>query len=445
MRLLVFTFLILMTVVAYIAYLNPFNVTVFYTRDESVETSVTALILFSMASGGLLVLIAAGFIETRNLFVSWRQNQLRKRGEKIGEHLETGTNALASARLEEAVAAFQKALQLDSANVPALLKLGRVFREQGSLIEAVRIHRRALDRDPRNIEVALALARDFEEAKQFEEATSVLEEAVKVDGGSRTALFRLRDLYSKLDLWEEAHSVQEKILNLSLDRTELDREQNWMAGIKYELGRSSLEKDVMDRARRHFRGAIKLKKDFLPAYIGLGEVLVQEGKQKEAGELWEKAFEMTGNVILLHRLEELYLEMGQPPRIIKLYEDAVRRDPSNPVLQFYLGKLFYRLEMLDEAYSVLTGIDGADEKMPDLYKILGNLYLRRGENAQAVEAFKRALNLKKRVLVPYYCPLCDYHTTQWAGRCARCNAWNSYSASPVLGEWTPVRSLARLN
>ncbi len=443
MRLLVLVFLILIAAVGYLAYLNPANVTLYYTPTAVVETSITAVVLIALAFGGLLVSLAAGLMETRNLFVNWRQNQLRKRGEKIRELMDAGNNAKASQRLDDAVECFQKVLQLDRNDTTALLRLGNIYRMQGNPLEAIRLHRRARDFEPRNIELALSLARDFEESNQLEDAIVTLEDAVKVDPESRTAVLRLRELYARLERWEQAHAAQEKLLALPLERDEAERETAWMAGVKYELGRVALEQGTMDRARRHFRGAIKIVKGFLPGYIGLGEVLVAEGKLKDAGELWEKAFDMTGNVILLHRLEDLYLETGQPERVIRVYQDAMFRDPNNPVLQFYLGKLYYRLEMVDEAFALLSGIEGADEKMPDLHKLLGNLYLRKGETGPAIEAFKRALALKKRVLVPYYCPACDYHTTQWAGRCARCGAWNTYSASPILGEWTPAKVAVR--
>jgi lipopolysaccharide biosynthesis regulator YciM len=108
------------------------------------------------------------------------------------------------------------------------------------------------------------------------------------------------------------------------------------------------------------------------------------------------------------------------------------RDPGNPVLQFYLGKLYYRLEMIDEAMELLSTIDTSNTRFPDLHKLLGNLYLRRGDKQAAVEEFKKALDLRKRVLVPYYCPQCDYHTTEWSGRCPRCEQWNTFLASPII-------------
>jgi tetratricopeptide (TPR) repeat protein len=226
--------------------------------------------------------------------------------------------------------------------------------------------------------------------------------------------------------------MQERIMKLTGSPEDINRERVFFLGIKYELGQFYLNKGMRDQARKYFKGTIKINRDFLPAYIGLGEASIQEGKREHAAELWEKAYHLTSNIILLHRLEDLFVDMGEPDRIIRIYQDAVAKDPQNRILRFYLGKLFYRLEMLEDAFEVLVGIDVSEDRFPDLYKLMGNLYMRQGDLKAAVEEFKKALNLRKRVVVPYYCPSCDYHTLQWSGRCPRCKQWNTFEASPIV-------------
>ena len=444
MRLIVLSlgFVLLTAGVGWLAYFNPGHTTLRLSPEFFLDVPTVALILLSTAFGGLLAIIAAGFAEVRHLFRGWRQAKIKKRDDRVLELLRLAINAKASKRFEDAVGLFQKILLLNPNHVAALLQLGTLYRAQGNVSEAIRFHRKARTLEENNMEILLALAKDLEEAKRLDEAVQLLQEMRRLEGGSLTVLIQLRDLFVKLGRWEEAHDVQEKILPMSLRPDELKNEQAWLEGIKYEMGRHMIERGERDRARRYFRGAIKLNRNFIPGYIGLGEISVDEGKVKDAGELWEKALELTSNVILLHRLEDLYLERDQPAKILQLYREAIQRDPENRVLRFYLGKLYYRLEMVDEAFEVLTALDPGDEKMPDLHKLLGNLYLRKGDTEAAVDEFKKALNLKKRVLVPYYCPHCDYHAAQWSGRCPRCGRWNSFEASPIMGEWTPSRIVA---
>jgi predicted ATP-dependent serine protease len=62
----------------------------------------------------------------------------------------------------------------------------------------------------------------------------------------------------------------------------------------------------------------------------------------------------------------------------------------------------------------------------------------------AIDEFKRALGLRKRIIVPYYCPACDHHSTKYSGRCPRCKAWNTFSASPIVVKQQTEGAISRV-
>lgn len=432
MRFFIFLFIALIGAIAYLSFYNHNYLILHLTKQTSFEIPVVALILFSVAFGGLLVIAGVGMRELKNLFLQWKAAARQKKEARIQEIYTAALNALLAKRHAEAVDLFERLLEMEPHHVPSLWRLGSLKRQEKNFVEAIKLHRKARTLDERNVEVLLALAKDLEEAQRPEEAIQVLVDILKVDSLNLTALTWARDLYLKLNRWEEAHEAQERIMRMSLSPEESEREKTLYLGIKYELGRLYLDKGMRDQARKYFKGTIRLDRHFLPGYIGLGEASIQEGKLAHAAELWEKAYHLTSHIILLHRLEDLFLDRGEPEKIIRIYQEAVAKSPSDRVLRFYLGKLYYRLEMLDDAFEVLGSIDVSDERFPDLYKLMGNLYLRQGDLKAAVEEFKKALNLKKRVVVPYYCPICDYHSLQWSGRCPRCGQWNTFGASPIV-------------
>jgi lipopolysaccharide biosynthesis regulator YciM len=432
MRFFIFLFILLIGAIAYLSFHNQGHLIFFLTQEVSFEVPVVALILFSVAFGGLLVIAGVGIQEVKNLLLNWKAASRQKREARIQETYTGALNALLAKRHTEAQELFEKLLEIEPNHVQSLWRLGNLKRQGKNFLEAIRLHRKARALDEHNVEVLLALAKDLEEAQRPEESIQVLMDVLKSDSMNLTALAWIRDLYVKLNRWEEGHHIQEKVMKMILSPEEAAREKALFLGIKYELGRLYLEKRMRDQARKYFKGTIRLDRNFLPGYIGLGEASIQEGKQNHAAELWEKAYHLTANIILLHRLEDLFVEMGEPEKIIRIYQEAVAKNPTDRILKFYLGKLYYRLEMLEDAFEVLNGIDVSDERFPDLYKLLGNLYLRQGDLKLAVEEFKKALNLKKRVVVPYYCPVCDFHTLQWFGRCPRCAQWNTFEASPIV-------------
>ena len=433
MRTLVGVALLLLFLVSlgYLDWLNPGTIQVRLSSSRTFELSLIQFGLASFVLGGLVVLGMGGIREFRRLIRSWREARRQRAEQRVREWLTLAINAEASGKRKEAIGWFEKILSIDPNHRIALIRLGALQRAQGAFQEALRLHRKAKSLGDRDMEAVLALVDDLEAVRRHDEAAIVLREALSHDKENRAAVIRLRDLYVGLHQWEEAHALQERYLKeMAGDQDPQERAR--LLGIKYEAGQQAMLQDSPDVARRYFRSAIKLDRNFVPAYVGLGRLQITEGKPDQAVELWRKAYWTTSSLILLHRLEDLLLDMGDPAGIIDLYRQAMARDPGNPVLQFYLGKLYYRLEMIDEALELLSTIDTSNVRFPDLHKVLGNLYLRRGDRAAAVEEFKRALDLKKRVLVPYFCPHCDYHTNEWSGRCPRCEQWNSFLATPII-------------
>lgn len=438
-RLLLTVFIVIGTVFLYGNFqeLNPGSVTIRISPATEFDLTPAALVLTSMSIGALIVTLLVGVRETKNLILNWRSARLRRREEKVEALHREGTHAFLSKRTAEAIGLFQKALALDPNHADSLLWLGNIHRAEDNYPEAIRLHRKARSIDERNAEVLLALAKDLEGAKRFEEALQTLQDVLKLDQANLTALMRKRDLYIRLEKWADALEIQQRLMKANLSEHDQREEANLLVGLTYEAGRQILERGHPEKARPFFRGAIKRDKHFLPAYIGLGEILIREGKVKNAVEILEKVYRKTGNIILLHRLEELYLEMGEPGEIIRVYQEAGERDPHNPVLKFYLGKLYYRLEMIDEAFDLLSTLEGPQDQMADYHKIMANLYLRKQHTDSAVEELKRALGFKKRVVVPYRCTNCQQESADWSGRCPRCARWNTYVALPWVDTTSP--------
>jgi tetratricopeptide (TPR) repeat protein len=270
----------------------------------------------------------------------------------------------------------------------------------------------------------------LEGAKRYEDALQALQKMLKIEPDNLTALIRKRDLLIRLEKWSEALEIQHRLLKANLPEPERRAEAHLLTGCTYEVGRQLLERGHPDKARRYFRGAIKKDRTFLPAYVGIGEILIREGKTKQAVEILKKVYAKTRSSIILHRLEELFLEQGEPSEIIRVYQEALRQDPNNPALRFYLGKLYYRLEMVDEAFDILSTVEGIQDQLVDYHKIMANLYLRKQQMEQAIAELKKALHFKKRVVVPYVCTACRQESTEWSGRCRRCGTWNTLVALP---------------
>lgn len=423
---------------SYFRELNPGTVIIHTSTTTEFELSPVTLVLIAMAAGSVFVAFVVGLQQTAHAIVNWRSNRQVRRKEKVDMLHRDGTHAFMSKRTMEAITLFEKALAIDPNRADSLLWLGNIYRSEHNFSEAIRLHQHAHRVDDRDIEILLELATDLEGAKRYEEALQALQKILKLEPDNLTALIRKRDLNIRLERWSEALEIQHRLLKAHLPAQEKRAEAELLIGCMYEVGRQLLERGHPDKARRYFRGAIKKDRGFLPAYIGLGEILIHEGKTKDAVEIFKKVYARTRSVIILHRLEELFLDQGEPGEIIRVYQEALQHNPQDPVLQFYLGKLYYRLEMVDEAFDTLSTIEGPQDYLLDYHKIMANLYLRKQQFEQAIVELKRALSFKKRVVVPYICTQCQQESIEWAGRCRRCARWNTLTALPWLEAGHPA-------
>ena len=106
-----------------------------------------------------------------------------------------------------------------------------------------------------------------------------LQKILRIEPDNLTGLTRKRDLLIRLEKWSDALEIQHRMAKANLPEAERRAEALLLTGCMYEVGRQLLERGHADKARRYFRGAIK-KTDILPAYIGLGEVLIRKARPK---------------------------------------------------------------------------------------------------------------------------------------------------------------------
>lgn len=424
--------ILLIAVMIFIIALREFNqgmITVNLLPSKSYEISKSGFFLLSMIMGAGVIFILYLLRDVKRFLRGLRVQREQKKRLKVQDLYTKGLNSLLANRNSEAIRSFQKVLAIDPNHVDTLLRMGISQLREKNPQEAILLHQKALDLESYNQEVMFSLATDYEEAKRYDDALEMYQNILSRDSSNLTALIKMRDLYQKLNQWENLYEAQSKLVANPLTPAEQEVEHRKLVGFKYELGRSLLEAGDLERGKKIFRGVIKLDKDFIPAYLGLGEIYLDEGKVKDAAELWEKAYKMTSSVLLLHRLEDLCLKQGEPGKAIELYTQAVSWRPQDIRLKFFLGKLFYRLEMIDEAFDILSSADWGDKDFPDMHKLLGNIYLRRGSLGLAASEFKKALGFKKQIIIPYVCSNCELSTTDWSGRCPNCGRWNTFGVN----------------
>jgi tetratricopeptide (TPR) repeat protein len=427
-KLTIFLFILFLAALAVFAISNQQTTIVNIPFGNAYETPAIALILLAIACGAFMMLSVFLVRDTKRYVDSWQYQKKQKRDQKIQELYSKALNYLFSHHnYTEAKALLSQVLVEDPDYLNALIQLGDIAVLENDYQTAREYYHRARDLYPKNIEVLFALEKLMEKTERWTDAIRYVDEILDIDDGNLSALYKKREILEKQDRWDEIVFVQKTILKKEHSEKDKNRERQNLVGYKYEYGRHSLESGDLEKAKKAIKTVLRLEKDFIPASLGLAEVLLREEETEEAINLLEKTYEQTSSMVLLMRLEDLLISIGEPLRLIRIYKNNISKNPQDPIVKFFLGKLYYRLEMIDDAFETISSIDTGGIVYPEIHQLMGNLYMKRNQLDKAVHEYKRALDSHTCAFsFSYSCKNCGYVASDWAGRCQNCRSWDTF-------------------
>jgi len=390
------------------------------------DLTVGITMLLFLATGVTITLLAGFTREASKLMEGARRRKDDRRSERIEEEYTKGLTAVLEGREDEALTHFRAALEWDSRHFNTLLKLGDVLRHQERYDEAIEYHRKAHHLNEDDARPLYALVEDYDAMGDMERARAVLGRIIGLNKHSVSAWRKLRSLYLKQRNWVkalEAHERVEKYANARDPRDAHDR--RFGIGIRYEIASELLPAGKAKDAAAHLRKILKEDARFIPAHVRLGEALLEQGLETEAVEAWHVGFEQTGSPILLSLLEEHFLQQERPLQAIEALRRCVSHAKRDTVARFYLGKLYFRLEMLDDAMTVLSPLEGRASYAPTLHFLLGRIHERRKNPRDAAIEYRKVIKEMELVQLEYRCRGCGTTSMDWNDRCTTCGEWNS--------------------
>jgi lipopolysaccharide biosynthesis regulator YciM len=425
-KLSILIFLIFLAILGLFAVENKDIVTVKIPFSNIYEVPKIALILIASTFGALSVLVIFFIRDTKRFIDNIQQQKRQKKEAKIQELYSKSLNLLLSHKEEEAKEFLIEIIKEEPEYVDAYLRLGDIATINEDFSKAYEYYKQARDINPSNLQVLISLVIVLEKLKRYDEALRYIDEMLDIDSENLTALYKKRSILEKKERWDELLSLQKTIFKLQHNEKEKQREADRISGYRYEYARFSLENGEIEKAEKSFRTILKMDSKFIPAYLGLTEIMISKGETEEAINFLEKSYEQLQSLILLARLEDLLISVGEPGRLIRYYKNAITKSPQDNVLKFLLGKLYFRLEMVDDAIETLNSIDTNVFSIVEIFGLKGELYMKRNQISKAIEEFKKACGIRLPFKFQYYCSNCEYLSEEWSGRCPNCFEWNTY-------------------
>lgn len=424
----IFIFVLFVLALSMFALVNTETTTIKvpYPFNDVYETPKFALIFFSIVIGAFITLVFFAIRDTKKFIDNWQVQKRQKQDIKVQELYSKALNSILAHNEDAARESLEGILAEEPDHVGALLRLGDIYASEDDYKNANTYYQKARIINSRNLETLFAIENLMEKTGRWSEALKYLDDILEIDDTNLTAMYRKRSILEKQSRWDDLVYLQKTILKHEHTEKDRKREHQNLVGYKYEYGRYSLENNQLEKAKKAFKTVLRIEKDFIPATLGIAEVMLREGESEEAVNLLENAYETTFSKIILARLEDLLINLGEPSRLISVYKNSISKNPNDPVTKFFLGKLFYRLEMVDDALDTLSSIDTGGLLYPELHQLLGNLYMRRNQPEKAVSEFKKAVDIKMSLRLPYCCNNCGYSSPEWSGRCMSCRQWSTF-------------------
>jgi lipopolysaccharide biosynthesis regulator YciM len=391
-----------------------------------IDLPVGLTLIMFLVAGVMITLLAGLTREASKMMDGWRLRKASRTSEEIEEEYARGLSAVLEGRDDEALTHFRAVLERDSRHFNTLLKLGEVLRGQERYDEAIEYHRKAHHLKDDDARPLYALVEDYEAKGDLERARTVLGRIIALKRDSLSAWRKLRWLHMKERNWTKALAAHHRAEKRSRARNPRDTsDARFGLGIRFEIAGDQLAAGKPKDATAALRKLLKDDPQFIPAHVRLGEALRAQGLLGEAVEAWYQGFEATGSPIFLTVLEEHFLDQEQPLAAIEALKRCVARARKDTLPRFYLGKLFFRLEMLDDALSILQALDGRASYAPTLHYLLGRIHERRRNWRDASTEYRKVIKEMELVQLEYRCQTCKETRADWSPRCGHCGDWNS--------------------
>jgi tetratricopeptide (TPR) repeat protein len=128
------------------------------------------------------------------------QKAIERRPFYADAHVGLGEALAAKGDTDAAIAAYQKALTFNAVNPRVYVSLGKIYYSEKSLYyEAVNAYRRGIDLDPRSVEARMGLGEVYEDKGLYREAIEEYQRVMEVEPTHAEALYNLALVYEKVD------------------------------------------------------------------------------------------------------------------------------------------------------------------------------------------------------------------------------------------------------
>jgi tetratricopeptide (TPR) repeat protein len=290
------------------------------------------------------------------------------------QRVERAQQLYESQRWLEALEEICAAIEINSDNSGWYCNKGYILDQLERYEDAVKAYEHALELDPSDREAMTALGVDLMRTGRYARALDVFEECSHRYPDYEPSYCHRIIAYGEIGQHERA----EEMFYLAQQLTD-DCPQCY-----YNIGMSLLDRQLWDRAIWCWRKAIEIDPHYPGARARIAEAARAKGDfQTAKSHYLAELREGPGDVELLADLADLLSEMGETPAAAEKYRQIVELDPENAEAYLALGRIALAQGDPTAALDSLQTAASLDEACPEIHQYLGEAHLRLGRHADA--------------------------------------------------------------
>jgi lipopolysaccharide biosynthesis regulator YciM len=384
-----------------------------------------SVILITFLLGFLLNVLYTGIMEVVRLVRGLNDSADTRLVKRISERMQDARDLVAHGLPREAREILETILEQRREHIPARLLMGEILLKTGSAEEAVKLFQAICQDEPDQVEARYQLAEALMAVRNSEASVAVLKKlAADHPKKALRAWRRLRALHMEAQRWEEAVEAHKKLLaHFTAELTQGERAQG--SALAYQVGMAKVDADQFKDAAQIFQQVIKDEPDFVPAYLSLGRCMILQDQEAQGLEIWLEGFRKTGEGTFLQEMEDYFIQLGRPEDGLALLRRITATSKHATTAKFFLGKMLYRLEILDEALDLFQEVRSQVVYSPILFFFMAKIHSRRGRLDAALNEYRQLLRNLGVLKLRFECAVCGHRSQDYADRCDSCGSWNS--------------------
>lgn len=307
----------------------------------------------------------------------------------------------------QAVALWEKCVELDPDFVDAYVGMGSVFFERGDCEKAEKVLRKALALDPVSPQASFLLANALLNQGKMEETVSVLEKSIESNSSAMPSYLLLGQAYLQLKQYAKAKRCFESAIRFVPDYGNAyyglattcarlgDKEQSRQCLEQFKRIEAMHLDHRIDQAKRADDEALA-RRITAETYLAAGTFYYAHGDVAQAEDHLRRAVVFDpNNTPCLQQLAWLHEQQGRPRDTLEIFTQIKETQSQNVDYWIGLGGLHVRLDEFDGAEDAYRRAVELAPQRPEAYTSLAQLYLQSNRKlSQASELAKTAVELQ---------------------------------------------------